>query len=64
MIEEIKSRIASGNRCFYCLRQIFRSRTMSKAVKTKIYKMMVKPAVVFGYKTWAMAEMDMTGLSK
>jgi len=35
--DEIKSRIASSNRCFYCLRQIFRSRGMSKAVKIKIY---------------------------
>jgi hypothetical protein len=33
---------------------------MSKAVKIKIYKMMVKPAVMFGSETWAMAEMDMT----
>ena len=35
--DEIKSRITAGNRCFYNLRQIFRSRTMSKAVKIKIH---------------------------
>ena len=32
---------------------------MSKAVKIKIYKMMVKPAVVHGSETWAMTEMGM-----
>jgi hypothetical protein len=35
---------------------------MSKAVKIKIHKMMVKPFVVFENGTWAMAEMDMTRL--
>ena len=60
--DEIKSRIAAGNRCFYSLRQIFRSRAMSKAVKIKIYKTMVKPVVVFGSETQAMAEMDTTRL--
>jgi len=31
------------------------SKAMNKAVKIKIYKMMVKPAVVFGSETVAMA---------
>jgi hypothetical protein len=35
---------------------------MNKAVKIKIYKMMVKPAVVFWSGTVAMAVMDMTRL--
>jgi len=36
---------------------------MSKAVKIKIYRMMVKPVVVFGSRTWAVTEMDMERLS-
>jgi hypothetical protein len=36
--DEIKSRIAGGNTCFYSLRQIFRSRAMTKAVKIKMCK--------------------------
>jgi hypothetical protein len=47
MSEGIKSRIAGGNRCFYSLRQIFRSRAMSKAVKIDISKMMLKEAAVY-----------------
>ena len=46
------------------VRQIFRSRAVSRAVKIKIYKTMVKPGVVFGSETRAMAEMDMTRLGK
>jgi len=32
---------------------------MGKVVKIKIYKTRVKPDLVFGSETWAMAEMDM-----
>ena len=58
----MKSMIAAGNRCFYSPRQIFGSRATSKAVKIKICKTMVEPAVVFGSETWAMTEMDVTRL--
>ena len=44
------------------LRKIFRSRAMSKAVKIKIHKTMMKPVVVFWSEKVAMAEMDMTRL--
>jgi hypothetical protein len=33
--EEIKSRIAAGNKCFYSLGQTFGSAAMSNALKTK-----------------------------
>jgi hypothetical protein len=60
--DEIKSRIAAGNRCFYSLRQIFWSRAMSTAIKIKIYKTIVEPIVVFGRETRAVAVTDMTRL--
>jgi hypothetical protein len=56
---------AADNKCCDSLRQAFMSRAMSKAVKIKIYKMMVKAAAVFGSETVAMAvtEVDMNRLS-
>jgi len=48
---------------FYSLRQVIRSTAMSKEVKIEIYKMMVKPTVVYGSDTWAVAEMDMKRMS-
>jgi hypothetical protein len=44
--EERKSRIATGNRCFYSLRQILRCSAMSKTVKIKKYKMLMTSVVV------------------
>jgi len=40
---------------------MFKSRTISKAVKIKIYKTVMRPLMVFGSETRAMAEMDMKG---
>jgi hypothetical protein len=61
--EEIKSRTAAGNRCFYSLGQIFRFRAMNNAVKIKLYKIMVKPAAMYGSETWPMTETDMKRLN-
>jgi hypothetical protein len=36
--DEIKLTTAAGDRCFYNLRQTFKSRAMSKSVTVKIYK--------------------------
>ena len=60
--DEIKSRTSAGNRCFYHLRQIFKSTAMSKAVKIQMCKTMVKPVIVYGRETWAVTEMDMKRL--
>ena len=46
------SRIAASNRRFYSLGQAFRSRTVSKALKIKIHKTIMKPLMVFGSETW------------
>jgi uncharacterized protein (UPF0548 family) len=62
--EERKSRIATGNRCFFSLRQILRSNAMSKTVKIKMYEMSMTSVVVSRCETWALTEMDMKRLSK
>jgi hypothetical protein len=36
---------------------------MSKAVKTKLYKTIMTPVVLYGGETWAMTEMDRKRLS-
>jgi hypothetical protein len=59
---EIKSMIAAGNRRFYSSRQICRSTVISKAVKIKIYKIMLKTVVVFGIETWDVVERYETSL--
>jgi hypothetical protein len=61
--EEIKMRIAAGNRCYYGLLHLFGPRTMSRRVKIKIYKTILKPIVIFGCEAWSMTEKVKTRLN-
>jgi hypothetical protein len=61
--EEIKMRIAAGNRHYYGLHHLFRSRTVSRIVKIKIYKTVLKPIVMFGCEAWPITEKDKTRLN-
>ena len=61
---EINSKISASNILFFSLRQIFRSRDMSKTIKIKIYKMTVKSFVVSVSEIRAVAEMGMKRLSR
>jgi hypothetical protein len=61
--EEIKMRIAAGNQCCYGLQHLFRSRKVSRIVKIKIYKTILKPIVMFGCEARSITENDRTRLN-
>jgi len=50
--EEIKSRLKSGNACYYSVQNLLSSRLLSKNLKTKIYKTIILPVVLYGCETW------------
>jgi hypothetical protein len=52
MNEEIKSRLNSGNACYYSVQNLS-SRLISKNVKVKIYKTIILPVVLYGCETWS-----------
>jgi hypothetical protein len=49
---EIKSRLISGNACYYSVQNLLSSRLISKNLKTEIYKTVILPVVLYGCKTW------------
>jgi hypothetical protein len=49
---EIKSRLNSGNACYYSVQNLFSSSLISKNLKIKIYKTVILPVVLYGCKTW------------
>jgi hypothetical protein len=51
--DEIKSRLNSGNACFYSVQNILSSRLISKNLKIKIYKTVILPVVLYGCETWS-----------
>ena len=53
--EEIKSRLKSGNACYYLLQKLLSSSLLSKNIKIKIYRTIILPAVLYGCETWSLS---------
>ena len=49
--EEIKSRLKSGNGCYYSMQNLLSSSLLSKNLKIKIYSTIILPIVLYGYET-------------
>jgi hypothetical protein len=54
--EEIKERIATGNRAFFMNKKIFQSKLVSKKSKLKLYKTIIRPIVIYGSECWFLTE--------
>jgi hypothetical protein len=52
--DEIKSRLNSGNACYYSVQNLLSSRLISKNLKIKIYKTLILPVVLYGCETWSL----------
>jgi hypothetical protein len=52
--DEVKSRLNSGNACYYSVQNLSSSHLISKTVKVKIYKTVILPFVLYGCKTWSL----------
>jgi len=50
--EEIKSRLKSGNACYYSVQSILSSSLLSRNLKIKIYRTIILPVVLYGCETW------------
>jgi hypothetical protein len=50
--EEIRERIAKGNKAFYAYKTLFTSKLVSRKSKLKFYWSVIRPIVVYGCKTW------------
>jgi hypothetical protein len=52
--DEIKSRLNSGNACYYSVQNLLSSRLISKNLKIKIYKTVILPVVLYACETWSL----------
>ena len=52
--EEIKSRLKSGNPCYYSVQNLLSTSLLSKNLKIKIYRTIILPVVLYGCETWSL----------
>jgi hypothetical protein len=52
--DEVKSRLNSGNACYYSIQNLLSSRLISKNLNIKIHKTVILPVVLCGCKTWSL----------
>jgi hypothetical protein len=52
--EEIKSRLNSGNACYYSVQNLLSSHLISKNLNIKIYRTVILPVVLYGCKIWSL----------
>ena len=52
--EAIKSRLKSGNACYYSVQDPLSSSLLSKNLKIKIYRTIILPVVLYGCETWSL----------
>ena len=54
MVEEIKSRLRSGNACYHSVQNLLSSRLLSKNLKIKIYRTIILPVLLYGCAAWSL----------
>jgi hypothetical protein len=55
---EIKIRIAAGNRCYFSLIKLLKSRAVARNTKFRMYRTIIRPVVTYGSKTWCLTASD------
>jgi hypothetical protein len=55
---EISHRINIGNKCYYGLRNILRSKLLKRDTICKIYKILIRPVVLYGCESWTLTKTD------
>jgi hypothetical protein len=60
--KETQRRILVGNRTYFAVISLFRSRILSRATKILLYKTLIRPAVTYGAETWTMMKKEEHGV--
>jgi len=60
--EEIKSRLRSGNACYYSVQNLLSSRLLSKNLNIKIYRTIILPVLLYGCETWSLTLREEQGV--
>jgi len=51
---DIRARLLAANRCYFALLDILKSRQITRMLKLKIYKTIIRPIAIFGSECWTL----------
>jgi hypothetical protein len=51
---EIKIRITAGNRCYFSLIKLLKSRAVARNTIVRMYRTLIRPVVTYGSETWCL----------
>ena len=54
--EAVMDRIQAANRAYFVNLKLFRSRLLSRTVKLRLYKTIIRPVLTFGCELWTLKE--------
>lgn len=60
---EIKARIAAANKSYYALLPLLSASAVSRNLKLKLYKIVIRPVVMYGSESWRLTKADENCLS-
>jgi hypothetical protein len=52
--------LMAGNRCYYALQNVLKSKTLSRKAKLNVYKTIIRPVVIYGSETWTLTKKEMS----
>jgi hypothetical protein len=58
IMDEIKRRVTLGNRSYYSLLKVLKSKSVSRNSKCTLYKSVIRPIVTYGSESWCMTQKD------
>jgi hypothetical protein len=63
MYQETSERITNGNRCYYGISKLLKSKSLSRKSKTKLYSSYLRPIITYAYETWSSTRVDNNSLA-
>jgi hypothetical protein len=60
---EIRSKVSAGNKCYYALGSVTKSKSISRQYKLKIHRTIIKPVVMYAPETRVLKEKEIRMLS-
>jgi hypothetical protein len=55
---EIKIRISAGDRCYFSLIKLLKSRAVARNTEVIMYRTIIRPVVTYGSETWCLTAND------